>query len=82
MFKAQFWIFATVPEHSIKTQATLVQALCVVHNIICIYDSEDILSREESDKDIQPDTSTQQFTLGVAEQAVAENLHEQIVEAM
>lgn len=47
VFKKRFQIFSTPPEYSIDTQARLVQALCVVHNITRIYDPEDMADFDE-----------------------------------
>jgi len=45
------WIFGVVkrqfrllvaPEYNLKTQAKMVPTICVLHNFICIYDSDDL----------------------------------------
>lgn len=43
VFKKRFQIFAKPVEWPVETQAKLVQALAVVHNIIRIYDPQDDL---------------------------------------
>ena len=40
--KRRFHILSTAPEYGFETQAKLVQAICVVHNVIRIYDPLDL----------------------------------------
>lgn len=86
VFKNRFRIFATGPHWSIETQAKLVQALAVVHNVIRIYDPED-LPDEDEDRNGHFRQDTDSYgTLGLAltnaERRDAESLRDGIASKM
>ena len=45
--KKQFPILVKPIEYNLKTQAKLVQAVCVIHNFICIHDPEEVEDFED-----------------------------------
>ena len=45
--KRRFRLMVAAPEYSLKTQTKIVPALCVLHNFIRVYDSEENVVLEE-----------------------------------
>ena len=90
VFKRRYRIFDTGPEYPIETQAALIQALCVLHNVIRVYDPMDVPEWLEEDDEVAEkdnegtsDTASQSRRINNhAEKAAADNLREMIADQM
>ncbi|KAL5480800.1 hypothetical protein ACEPAI_9740 [Sanghuangporus weigelae] len=83
VFKRRFSIINAAPEYLIETQAALIQALCVVHNIIRIYDPHDVPRLD----DLLDETESEELREraaggGQTEKNQAEVMRDQIAEDM
>lgn len=81
VFKRRFSIANTAPEYPIETQAKLIQALCVVHNVIRIIDPQDVPDGIV-DEDISEELGERAGAGSQAEKDQAESMRDRIAEDM
>ncbi|KAL5482398.1 hypothetical protein ACEPAI_8992 [Sanghuangporus weigelae] len=83
VFKRRFSIINAAPEYPIETQAALIQALCVVHNIIRIYDPHDIPRLDDLVDEMESEEPGERAAGGgQAEKNQAEVMRDRIAEDM
>ncbi|KAL5536483.1 hypothetical protein ACEPAF_305 [Sanghuangporus sanghuang] len=85
VFKRQFSIANSAPEYPIQTQASLIQALCVVHNVICIINPQDLpndIVDEDASEDLSEELGERAGAGSQAEKDQAESMWDQIAEDM
>lgn len=84
VLKKRFQIFNTPPEYPFKTQAHLVHALAVVHNLIRIYDPHDVPSFHEDETENGADSATGELagSVSAAERTQASEMRDHIANEM